>query len=176
MDTYSVLGFAVGVLVVLLIVLVVKKVSNKNQNCEYDERQLLARSTAYKYSFFTLLIYMALSAMLYCMEIKWATLDVQMILGIILSVAVFAGICIFKDAYFTYDGKNMKSFLVLACFCGPLNLILFFTDLFGGEELLTNGMLNNNIMSLLYGLLFTAIIIMIVIKRVISKRTVEDEE
>lgn len=176
MDTYSVLGFAVGVLVVLLIVLFVKKVSNKNQNCEYDERQILARNSAYKTSFFTLLIYMAVSAMLSIFDVQWATLDVQMILGIILSVMVFAGICIFKDAYFTYDGKNMKSFLILACFCGPINLILFFTDLFGGEEMITNGMLNNNIMSLIYGLLFTTIIIMIIIKRIISKRTVEDEE
>lgn len=174
MDGIYALGFVLGILIVLLIVIFVKKANMKN--CEYDERQILARNTAYKNSFFTVLLYMALTAMLSVCDVQWATLDVQMLIGIILSAMVFVGICIFKDAYFTYDGKNMKSFLILACICGPVNLILFITDLIDGVKILTNGMLNNNIMPLLYGSLFTVIVVMTIIKGIISKRAVEDEE
>ena len=177
MNEFYVAGFCVGLFVVLFVYLyinVFKK--NKKQN-EYDERQILARNSAYKTSFFTLIGYMALIALLDSFDLKWAEVDIQIFLGILLSVGVFVTICIFKDAYFSYNEKSMKSYFLLCIAIMVLNLVAFIMNtVLDGESILTDGLLNYNATNLFVSILFAIFLIMVIIKGMISKRTVEDEE
>ena len=177
MNEFYVAGFCVGLFLVLFVFLLIKAFNKNKTKCEYDERQILARNSAYKTSFFTLIGYMALVAMLDSMGLKWAELGIQMILGILLSVGVFVTICIFKDAYFSYNEKSMKSYFLLCIAIMVLNLVAFIMNtVLDGESILTDGLLNYNATNLFVSILFAIFLIMVIIKGMISKRTVEDEE
>ncbi len=177
MNEFYVAGFCVGLFLVLFVFLIVRILNNNKTKTEYDERQILARNAAYKTSFFSLMGYMALIALLDSFDFKWAELSVQMILGIFISVGVFVTICIFKDAYFSYNEKSMKSFLSICIVLGLMNILAFVMNVVFGDKLLfENGLLTYHSINLFVGILFTILLIMSIIKNMISKRTVEDEE
>lgn len=83
------IGFSVVILIFLIIAIVLK--CKNNHATEYDERQLISRNTAYKYSFFTLVYYCILCGMLETFEIKWAETVIQMFLGTFYSSNSFCG-------------------------------------------------------------------------------------
>jgi len=177
MSGYYVAGFCVGLFLVLFVFLIIRILNNNKTKTEYDERQILARNSAYKASYFTLMSYMALIALLDSFDFKWAEFDTQMLLGILISVTVFVTICIFKDAYFGYNEKSIKAFLPLAIVLGFMNVLAFVMNVVVGDEVLfENGLLTHNSTNLFIGILFIILFIVIIIKNVISKRTVEDEE
>ena len=177
MNEFYVAGFCVGLFLVLFVSLLIKAFNKNKTKCEYDERQILARNSAYKTSFFTLMGYMALIALLDSFDFKWAELDIQMLSGIFISVGVFVTICIFKDAYFSYNEKSMKSYFLLCIAIMVLNLVAFIMNtVLDGESILTDGILNYNATNLFVSILFAIFLILIIIKNMISKRTVEDEE
>ncbi len=98
MSNYE-MGFICGFITVFVLIAVITALRRKRGvKIEYDERQLIARNAAYKYSFFTLIIYCILCGMLDVLSINWAILSVQMFLGIFISVTVCVVICIYKDA------------------------------------------------------------------------------
>lgn len=176
MNGYYVAGFCVGLLIVL-IVFTLLNARNKNKKNDFDERQILARNSAYRSSFFTLLGYMALITLLDSIGLKWAEFGVQTILGILISTGVFCSICIFKDAYMSYNEKSMKSYILLFAVVIISNLLSFVMNVvIDGEMILTNGMLNDHSINLFLAILFAIFLILIIIKNMISKRTVEDEE
>ena len=177
MNEFYVAGFCVGLFLVLSVFLIVRILNNNKTKTEYDERQILARNSAYKTSFFTLMSYMALIALLDSFDFKWAEFDLQMLLGIFISVGVFCSICIFKDAYFSYNEKSMKSFLSVCIVLVAMNISAFVMNVvFGDEALFENGLLTHYSANLFVAILFTILLIMSIIKNMISKRTVEDEE
>ena len=58
-----------------------------------------------------------------------------------------------------------------------LNLVAFIMNtVLDGESILTDGILNYNATNLFVSILFAIFLIMVIIKGMISKRTVEDEE
>ncbi len=177
MNDFYVAGFCVGLFLVLFVFLIIRVFNKNKTKTEYDERQILARNSAYKTSFFTLIGYMALIALLDSFDFKWAEFDIQIFLGIFLSVGVFVTICIFKDAYFSYNEKSMKSFLSVCLVLGLMNILAFVMNVvIDGETIFTDGLLNDNSTNLFVGILFIILLIMSIIKKMISKRTVEDEE
>lgn len=176
MSESYVTGFFVGLFVVLFIFLLLNKSKKNKKQCEYDERQILARNSAYKNSFFTLMIYMALCGLFDSCGFKWADLGFQMILGILISVGVFVTICIFKDAYFSYNEKSMKSYIILCVLIIASNTLAFVLNVFDGVSIFTDGLLNRHAINLILAVLFAIILIVAIIKGMISKRTVEDEE
>lgn len=179
MSDYTI-GFFIGFFVVItisLIIAIVLKCKN-NHVTEYDERQLIARNTAYKYSFFTLVYYCILCGMLDTFEIKWAETLIQMFLGMFISVTVFVVICIFKDAYFGIEkGKrNIHTFLFLAVMVTVFQLFNFiFSVLIEKEPIITDGMLNSDAMPLLCAAAFLIMIIATVIKLVLNRKEREEE-
>lgn len=179
MSDYT-LGFFIGFFVVItisLIIAIVLKCKN-NHVTEYDERQLIARNTAYKYSFFTLVFYCILFGMLDIADIKWAETQIQMFLGMFIAVTVFVVICIFKDAYFGIEkGKsNIRTFLFLAVMVTVIQLFNFiFTLLIEKESIITSGMLNSNLFPLMCAVAFLIMIIATVIKLVLNRKEREEE-
>ena len=83
----------------------------KKQEKRYDERQLLARNAAFKTAFFTLAGYCVVCAFLNMLGINWALTATQMFLGVILSIGVFACICLYRDAFFDFAKKNQKLYI-----------------------------------------------------------------
>ena len=112
-------GVVAGVLVSLLFVALMKH--KKVIDCHFDERQELARGQAFKYAFFTL------AALLLTYGTVDTIFDLPMdtlagvFLCFCLSMAVFAVICIRKEAYLSLYEKPGK---VMALFGGlaALNL------------------------------------------------------
>lgn len=170
------IGFSVVILIFLIIAIVLK--CKNNHATEYDERQLIARNAAYKYSFFTLVFYCILCGMLDIAEIKWAEIVIQMFLGMFMSVTVFVVICIFKDAYFGIKkGKNnIYTFLYLSATITVVQLFSFIFNVFIDKNpIITNGMLNSHLIPLLCAVTFLIMMIATVIKIIISKKEREEE-
>ena len=170
------IGFSVVILIFLIIAIVLK--CKNNHATEYDERQLISRNTAYKYSFFTLVFYCILCGMLDIADIKWAETVIQMFLGMFLSVTVFVVICIFKDAYFGIEkGKNnIRTFLFLSVLITIIQFFSFILNVFVNKEpIITNGILNISATNLLCAVAFLIMIIATVIKLVLIRKEREEE-
>lgn len=179
MSDYAI-GFFIGFFVVITIYLIIAIVlrCKNNHATEYDERQLIARNTAYKYSFFTLVFYCIFCGMLDIAEVKWAETLIQMFLGMFISVTVFVVICIFKDAYFGIEkGKgNIRTFLFLSVILTIIQLFSFLVNIFiEKDSIITDGILNRNIIPLMCAVAFLIMIIATVIKLVFNRKEREEE-
>ncbi len=168
---YWVLGFCCGFIAVVIVTLIIANIKKKkNTYTEYDERQVLARGKAYKSAFLVLVGYIIVCALVNVLEINWAELSVQMFIGLFLSTAVFVGVSIFNDAYFT-SNKSRKSLL------GPLAFVVgaecFGID-FGNKTFVTNGIANLDIIPIIVMIWAISIFVMVVIKTIIDKKAVEE--
>lgn len=171
-----IIGFWVGLLVSMVAVFVIFFVKTKNDtNAKYDERQLIARNNAYKFSFFTLIGYCVLCGVLDAAEIRWATLCTQMFIGVVLSAMVFVILCVIKGAYNGLNQSGAAS-AVFTGFIGLLNLIVFIGNVFvENEPLWTDGMLNDHIINLCVAVMFLAVSVIQLVKNRIEKKTGEEE-
>lgn len=153
----------------------VMSIMHQNKKKKYDERQILARNQAYKASYIFLLLYLTVCLALERNDIKWATFQTIIFIGIFISITIFAMICILKQAYIFNNRKNNPyDFLFRTFFLGIMYLIVFFADLEKGESVFTNGMLNGNIANLLFAILFLG---MFIAKLIIDlKKKTEKEE
>lgn len=171
-----VIGFITGIFVVIAISIIFALIAKKKNNkkpAEYDERQILARGSAFSTAFFTSMIYMIVCAMLDILEVKWAEFSVQMFLGLFLSATVFASVCILKDAYFTDRSKKMP-WIVIFLLVIVLNLFALIMNIVDGESMLTNGILNSNVINAGAAAMFIVILIVTIIKSIMDKKAVEE--
>ena len=174
-------GVAMGLALVALLVWITRKMGGKvDLECKkgaYDERQLLARGVAYKYAFFTLMIGMVVIALME--EIAGIRLFMSMAgvwVLICISIAVFATICILKDAYMSLY-ENVKGVVIMFSAIGILNIAIGIGNIVDGVPLIENGVLSTRCANLIVGLLFVYIL-PVFIGRVIynNKQLEEDEE
>ncbi len=174
-------GVAMGLVLVALLVWITRKMGGKvDLECKkgaYDERQLLARGVAYKYAFFTLMIGMVIIALME--EIAGIRLFMSMAgvwVMICISLAVFATICILKDAYMSLY-ENVKGVVIMFSAIGLLNIAIGIGNIVDGVPLIENGVLSTRCANLIVGLLFVYIL-PVFIGRVIynNKQLEEDEE
>lgn len=173
------LGFFIGFIfaVIFLIIAIALKFKN-NKQTEYDERQLIARNAAYKYSFFTLMFYCILCGMLDFADVRWAETMIQMFLGMFISITVFVIICIFKDAYFGIKTgrKNINQFLAINIIITSLQIYSFISiTVFDKKSFITDGIINEYTLSLFAAVAFIIMLIATIIKIVISKKEREEE-
>lgn len=170
-----VIGFFVGLLVVLAVFLVVYLIRGRNKaKPQYDERQMVARNAAYKYAFFSLLGYCAVCGILDILEIKWATLTTLMCIGIIGSAMVFTAICILRDAYEGFN-QTRSSSIILLVIVGFINLAVFIVNVIDGVSLFTDGTLNEHIINLCIAVMFFAVTVIQIIKKRMNQKAAEDE-
>lgn len=121
-------GIAMGLVAMVFITWIAKKAGGKfgvfckEKEKVYDERQSLARGQAYKVGFFTLIIYVMIAAVLdEIFDIHILMSFSGMWIGVCLSIAIFAIICILKDAYMSLQENARGIIIVFGC-VGIMNI------------------------------------------------------
>lgn len=91
---------------------------------DYDERQILARGTAYKFGFIAMILYFVASEFgCIISKVSWASHETNLSIGICFSIVTFAIVCIFKDAYVGLNQK-MTGILIPLVIIGIGNIAL----------------------------------------------------
>lgn len=162
------LGVIAGVLFVALICGVVALVASrrgKSAGAQFDERQIVARGKAYRYAFFTVLIYLlAWGLFELAAGIRLWDTYTGCFLGVFLSVTVFAVVAILNDAYFAVNEKP-ATYLGLSALIAILNLGTGVWNLYDGDEpIIENGVLTYHSVNLLVGGMFLIILIVAAIR------------
>lgn len=172
-----VLGFLAGIaFVAVLCTFLAMYRKKKGKPCgEYDERQILARGTAFKSAFFSSVFYMIACALADIMEIRWAEVSVQMFFGLFFSIAVFVSVCIVKDAYFTFDSKKVPMIAVFFAVI-VLNTVPAIETIAEGESFVTNGLLNTNCINIGAAAVFVVCLTVLLIKSIADRKTAGCEE
>ena len=108
-NIYKSAGMAVGILVGLIIAVVLIIIANKNRKfkTEYDERQLKVRGDAYRYAFYTVVIWEAILLILAFGEFSFPiSAYVLHYAGILAGILVLSGYCIWMDAYWGLNNNR----------------------------------------------------------------------
>ena len=124
-NIYKSAGVAVGILVGLIVAAALILIANKNKKIktEYDERQLRVRGDAYRYAFYTVVVWEAILFVLAFGEFTFPVPTyVLHFAGIILGVMVLSGYCIWKDAYWGLN-NNRKRYGIILVVAALLNVI-----------------------------------------------------
>ena len=173
MNTAMALGFVTGILVVVIVCAVLGKMAKKKGAIgrgQYDERQQIARGRAFTWAYAVLLVYLALWMVLRSMEIPFFMEGASVIIGALLSIAVFVGYSIFHDAYFKAS-ESPRTWIIIISAVSLLNLGIGVGRLFRGETIADR--LYNN-MNLFVGALFVIVLVCVVIKRAVDRSGGED--
>ena len=119
------IDLAVGIALGLVIAVLLVKYANKDHavKSKYDERQEAVRGKAYRYAFYSIIIY---EAVMLVLEIGQFTLPlpsyVMHFTGIIVGCLVLACYSIWKDVYWGLN-NNRKRYAVIFLVCAALNAI-----------------------------------------------------
>lgn len=145
---------------------------------KYDERQILARNKAYKFSFVFMVLYFTACTFLEIIDIKWAMVPIMLFIGIIGSITLFIIICIIKEAYNDWFTRKNRpyDFLFFSLFYGGLELGNFLWNIYKGESIFTNGMLNENITELVFAVMFLCIFAAKMINSLIKRADEKNEK
>ena len=169
-------GLIVGILIGLIGFILIQKYSRKEDSDEmppYDERQLMARGNAFKYSFFTMLAYnMAVFCLDVCEIDIPAERGITTLIGVILGMIVMITHCIWKDAYWALNQKR-GALLVLFAIIGVMNTIMGISNFKDGIAIV-NGRLTSDASNLCLGILFIWLGIVTAAKHIAEK--LEDRE
>ena len=172
-----------GMIVGVLLGIIISYVSRKGDSCsqEYDERQIVNQGKAYKYAFFTMLIYMGMLLACYIAEdsavsVKMPVDNATLVFtGILISALVNVIYAILKDAYFPMNGNRSSlfgSFIVLAA----LNIVIGIYHVINGDYVKDGVITFFGLGNLLAGIAMVIVIVVVIIKRVHDKRSEADEQ
>ena len=118
-------GFAVGLAVGIVLVVILLKFANTNhkKETEYDERQKAVRGRGYMYGFYAMMIY---EAIMICASMSGVTIPAAPIAihftGIVLGGLVLSSYCVWNDAYWGLN-NNLKRYAVVFLATAALNAI-----------------------------------------------------
>ena len=128
-------GVAVGIVFGLILAIALIMIANKNRKIktEYDERQLRVRGDAYRYAFYTVVIWEVFLFILACDEIRLPIPEyVLHFAGILAGVIVLSSYCIWKDAYWGLN-NNRKRYGIILVVAALLNGLPVFFGLKGAD-------------------------------------------
>lgn len=188
-------GIVIGIMAVALIAWLAKKAGGKvgvfckDKEKTFDERQFLARGQAYKVGFFTLIFYVVIAAILdEIFDIHILMSLSGMWIGVCLSIAIFAIICILKDAYISLQ-ENARGIMIMFGTVGIMNICCSLLPYFmHGEELIetAQAVKNGNVyeyaklslrsLNLIAGILFLILIAVFAGKLWYDKKHEDEEE
>ena len=172
------LGVAVGLAAAIALVLLARKLLWKKRTKaqrEYDERQQQALGRAYKYGYYTLLIYLGAAALFDLMTgVRWCTLYTGAFLGVLLSVGVFGLVGIANDAYYPFRDNPMR-YIALFFALGALNVALGVLHLCESGTFIEDGMLSHSAINPLAGVLLLALGTAMLVKARHNDRAPETE-
>lgn len=136
-NIYFPIGFCVGFVVVAILLNIIKSIRKKKNNgvvpTEYDERQKAIRGVAYQYAFFTLLAYFLGNGFVCIFFGDWAGTFEMNFVGICISLIVFAGYAVCKDAYVALQSK-LSYYTVLFFIVGLINIAIYVMNIFTEES------------------------------------------
>ena len=161
------IGLVCGLIAVFVVLSVMKK--KKPQKCEYDERQISARRTAFKAGFITFVICelaVFLTETITEEALVIVTPGFLSILIVLISALVFVEVSIFSDAYFTPNNPCSKSWVITMALLGIIGIIQF----------LRQNDAWYRYFNLACGCFILSCLVSIGIKSLISKRTDESEK
>ncbi len=159
--------------VIAVFIIIIARLKNKNK-ASYDERQTLARYSAFRTSFIFLLFYCLICAALYILDIKWSNTAVQMFIGCILSLSLFIALCIMKDAYFSNTPKRNVSSVITFFLFGIMALYYFISGFAKGNTLFMDGQISTLAIYLIFSICLFVLGIIALIKLILDKRRVEN--
>ncbi len=107
----------------------------------FDERQRLERYKAYKYAFFTAVLYFLINAVLYQLNIVWIdSVSYNALAGFYVSMLVFKCMSIFKDAY-NNTPQKLKTHKIFVVMCIVVDVV--FGAIFIRDYVKNNTLENN---------------------------------
>ena len=162
------LGFIAGLLVVAVLSLVARLILKRRggRPGKYDERQQVERGRAFTVAYAVIMIYLALWFLGKSMGLGYCDSASSVLLGLLLSVGVFAGYSIFHDAYFHTSDRPVM-WIAITGAVSLLNLGI------GISKLTREGMLETRLfenLNLMTGIMTTAILICVLIKHAMDRR------
>ena len=148
---------------------------DKDKTKQYDERQIAMQGKAYKYAFYTILIYFSLIALLTLLNdlplfIKLPfSSDLLIIFGLLLGIIVFAVTAVMKDAYFSLnDNKNF--FITFFSILAFVNLAFGIYHIAHGDIARDNGFTMVNFGNLLFGTAMLVLLISMLLKKIKDRK------
>ena len=163
---YDVLFVNSVILLVLLAAMILLAVADRNR-CDYDERQRRVQGMAYKAAFFTqALVTVALSAAQEVCGHAWFNMLSLILVGLILSIGVFAVICVCGDAYAAIHQRPGSIYLSFGLLIVAQLLPLTSQPL----ELMMQGKFTPTAMRLLVVAVLLVILIVYTAKRILERR------
>lgn len=153
-------------------VLIISRLT-KNKNCNFDERQELIRGRAYKYAFFTYLIYgVGYSAVSSLLEKDFMTTSTAFMVGLYISLIVFAVYNIWNDSFFAFNQKPVSyiSLFFIVTICSGIGSITSIRD----GSIIENGSLTLDCIGTVCAIAFAIILITMLIKMILNKKAEQE--
>ena len=162
----SIIAF-ISLIAIVVIVFITTKL-RKNQTPKYDERQEMVRGKAYKYAFFTMLIFGALY--MYCslfIESELLLASVALMIDMFIGLVVYAVYSIWNDAFATLNGISKSYIIFLACTV-VLNLGNAIGTIKDGS-IIANGTLTLDSISLVCAISLTIVLVTMLVKKLMNR-------
>ena len=161
-----------GVVVGCLLVAIVLVASKKETPAigKYDERQIAAQGEAFKYGFYTMMVYMLILLICHAsgVDIPLET-GLQILVGILISAAVLATILIMKDAYFRLD-ENRIGWIMFFVAMALLNLVIGAVNIMNGNNIADGKLTTAGNANLFCGVVLAYLLIVILVKTVKDRK------
>lgn len=172
--TILILGGAIAAWM-LLIAFLAEREKRSQKNGRYDERQVAAQGSAFKWGFFTMMAYDLQYGLLSAgLGLVWCEPVVGSLLGVLLGSAVYCMICILRDAYLRpTDSRTMS--LVSINLLAACQLFLYFSN-YSSEPPIQNGILKDSSVQLLFVVEALLIDLTFFIRSRMEKREEQHEE
>ena len=162
----SIIAF-ISLIAIVVIVFITTKL-RKNQTPKYDERQEIVRGKAYKYAFFTMLIFGALY--MYCslfIESEFLLASVALMIDMFIGLVVYAVYSIWNDAFATINGIS-KSYIIFLVCTVVLNLGNAIGTIKDGS-IIANGTLTLDSISLVCAISLTIVLVTMLVKKLMNR-------
>lgn len=180
MNWYKLLGVSTGlVFSIVLLYFAGKLIERRNcgaMSTDFDERQVVSRGKAYKYSYITMILLSALQVLVSTV-VENGLFDGATWGTIILSfgVVVFACVSIWNNAYTSYkDSQNGKGIMIFFIIMGLFNVAIGIYEICVGVIEIVDGQIKGIPVTLLAGLSLTVIALVMHLKRNRDKKDIEE--
>jgi hypothetical protein len=163
-----IIGLIVGLLIVVLLLFLIRDPNAPVK--EYDERQVAAKGKAYKYGFYSFLIWFGLAVFASEADVAFpVSTSVLMFLGLLFAAAVMVTVSVMNDAYFRMDEKR-GTFTGVLCALAVTNILLGVTHITKGDVFVDGKMTFMGSANLLVGIFTAYLLIILLIKYLLDKR------
>lgn len=171
------IGMAVGIIFVVIGLTIIKRRNGgKGAFCDFDERQELVRGRAFKYGFFTLLLYFIIAVSLGKIGVRQTYFDSATIIfmGICLGIMVFTSYAIWHDAYFSMQDKP-RGWIILFVAMFFLNMVVGLGGLHETDTSSSHGLLGEHSLNFCVGAMCAILVIVTAVRQIMNRRQGEDE-